>query len=196
MAWFMYQPLNAVFHSFLNKFQRDWVCLCESLKQANKQKCFVWVLLSNNAGFPGASRPTCSASSSPRHKQRQHPPSSTFSILAAGPSASNRQDLHAPFAIPKRLVWAGSHSCRGRHRATSHGLASWLGLPAGTCPSPWWGHHPHLLVPVPLPIFPKPLTTSCRQFNRRAQLCLQTCAADLNFNIILCSDLQGRFLLQ
>lgn len=61
----MYQPLTALFHSFLNQFQRDGEFSHSSLKQANKPLCFLSILLSNNTGFPRASCPTCPGSSPP-----------------------------------------------------------------------------------------------------------------------------------
>lgn len=174
MVWFMYQTLNAVFHSFLNKFQRDSGCLRENLSRADKQKCFLWVLLSNNAGFPGASHPTCSASSSLGLEPGQHCPSRTFSILPAEPSLS----------LPWQSSWPRA------------GLASWLWLPAGTCLSPQQSHQPRPLIPAPPPALPGTPTPPYRQFNSRAGLYLQTYTKDLNFNIILLSDLQRRFWLQ
>lgn len=135
MVWFMYQPLNAVFHSFLNKFQRDWECLCESLRQANKQKCFLWVLLSNNAGFLGL----------PIQPALSLLPQDTNNtcILPAGPSRS----LTCP--QKSRLMPQRAQSYQ------SQVAVAGCGLLAGTCLSPQWGHQPHSLISSLLPIFPK-----------------------------------------
>lgn len=82
MAWFMYQPLNVLFHSFLNQFQKDGECSHSSLKQANKPLCFLSVLLSNNTGFPRASCPTCPGSSPPMIKK--HPFPSQYQVAGLG----------------------------------------------------------------------------------------------------------------
>lgn len=138
MVWFMYQPINATFHTFLNKFQRDSGCLCESLRQANKQKCFLWVLLSNNAGSPAANHPNCSPTSSPR------PYANT---LLGGP-------LHS-FPVPKSLSQANSHSCCGGCGATSCGLASWLWVLSGDLLVPLAGPPNTLALPGSAADFPK-----------------------------------------
>lgn len=97
MVWFMYQTHNAAFHSFLNNFQRDSGCLCENLRQTNKQKCFLWETLSNakqqcwvSLGF--SSNLLCfffpKTRTMPAFSQQdlQHPPSGTCPL----PSLSTR----------------------------------------------------------------------------------------------------------
>lgn len=135
MVWFMYQTLNAVFHSFLNKFQRDSGCLRENL---GKQTKVFALCAGNNAGFPGAPHPTCSASFSLRPKQRQCSPSRTFSSLPAEHSHS----LPCPQEAQQRC-WPRA------------GLASWLWPPHRDLPVPSVSHQPRLLIPVPLPAFPE-----------------------------------------
>lgn len=177
MVWFMYQTLNAVFHSFLNKFQRDSGCLRENL---GKQTKVFPLCTDNNAGFPGAPHPTCSASSSLRPEQRQHSPSRTFSVL--------------------RVEHSHSLPCPQKARQSSAppqaGVTSRLWVPHRDLPVPSVSHQPCLLMPFHSQLSQKPLTTSYRQFNSRAGLYLQTYKEDLNFNIILLSDLQGRVWLQ
>lgn len=131
----MYQTLNAVFHSFLNKFQRDSGCLREN---SGKQTKVFLLCTGNNAGFPGAPHPTCSASSSLIPKQRQHSPSRIFSILPA----EHSQSLPCPQEARQRS-WPQA------------GLASWLWPPHRDLPVPSASHQPCSLIPVPLPAFPE-----------------------------------------
>lgn len=172
MVWFMYQTLNAVFHSFLNRFQRDSGCSYENFRQANKQKCFLWVLQSNNAGFPQASHPTCSASSSLRPEQRQHSPSRAFSILPAVPSHS----LPCPQEA-QQSCWPQA------------GLANWLWPPCRDLPVPSVEPPASLAHPtstVSFPSFPsQPLTGSSTQ----GQGCIFRPTPRTWISILFCSQI-------
>lgn len=109
----MYQPLTALFHSFLNQFQRDGEFSHSSLKQANKPLCFLSILLSNNTGFPRASCPTCPGSSPPGIKEHPFPSQSQLAGLgwqwvqgyqlwaASWPVALGRV-----LSIPCSLLWS------------------------------------------------------------------------------------------
>lgn len=111
------------------------------------------------------------------------------SILTALPSHSLPHPRKAGLGWPPRVLWwAQSYQLQAGQLAAG----SWQGpvCPCSgattlTCSSQLrcW-------------ISQKSLTASCRQFKLRAQLYLQTYTVDLNFNIVLLSDLQGRFWLQ
>lgn len=106
------------------------------------------------------------------------------SILPAGPSASSQRNLPSPFAVRKTLGellatgWAGQLAM-----ASPQGPACPLsGATSLACSSQF---HCQLSQ--------KPLTTPSRRFKSRAGLYLQTDTKELNFDMILLSDLQGRF---
>lgn len=108
--------------------------------KTSKQGCFLWLLLSNNAGFPTAFCPTCSGSSSPGQKQLQHPHSAAFTLPSPSPKG-----------------WAGL-ATTGAVMGAELPAAGWpagCGLLAGTCLSLQRGHHPHLLLSALLLNFPK-----------------------------------------